>query len=116
MPPTRVIGFAILVFCRDPIGLVFPAARAIRNDDPLLPTAIALTVRNESMNAVLPALGRLLDELDRRGVGDAFAAFILSDTDSALARPWRRPTSLPSRRRVMARFARVIADARTMSA
>jgi membrane glycosyltransferase len=76
-----VIGFAILVFCRDPIGLVFPAARDIRDDGPLPPTAVALTVRNESMNVVLAALGHLLDELDRRGVVDAVTAFILSDTD-----------------------------------
>ncbi len=49
-------------------------------------TAIAVTVRNEDMGQVLPPLRRLLDALDRAGVGGAFALFVLSDTnDPALA-------------------------------
>jgi membrane glycosyltransferase len=43
-------------------------------------TAIALTIRNEDMNPVLRAARRLLDGLDDRGMGDAFALFVLSDT------------------------------------
>jgi membrane glycosyltransferase len=55
-----------------------PAAAAVEGVLP--PTAIALTVRNEDMNLVLPPVRRLLDGLDRAGVGGAFALFVLSDT------------------------------------
>jgi membrane glycosyltransferase len=78
-----LIGFAILLLCRDPIRTVCPV--------PLGPprsvarTAIAMTVRNEDMRRVLPPLRRLLNDLARSGVGDAFAVFILSDTDEASA-------------------------------
>jgi membrane glycosyltransferase len=49
-------------------------------------TAIAVTVRNEDMAAVLPPLRRLLDGLDAAEPGGAFALFVLSDTnDPALA-------------------------------
>ena len=46
-------------------------------------TAIAVTVRNEDMDQVLPPLRRLLDGLDTAGAGDAFAVFVLSDTSGA---------------------------------
>jgi len=42
----------------------------------------ALTVRNEDMAQVLPPVRRLLDGLDAAAVGDAFALFVLSDSDS----------------------------------
>ncbi|MSP03197.1 MAG: glucans biosynthesis glucosyltransferase MdoH [Acetobacteraceae bacterium] len=45
-------------------------------------TAIAVTVRNEDMAAVLPPVRRLLDGLDLAGIGGAFAVFILSDTNA----------------------------------
>jgi membrane glycosyltransferase len=61
-----VIGFARLLR-----GLPQPPAAA---DAP--PTAIAVTVRNEAMPAVLAPLRRLLDGLD-----DRFAAVVLSDSD-----------------------------------
>jgi len=44
-------------------------------------TAIAVTVRNEDMAAVLPPLRRLLDGLDAAEPGGAFALFVLSDTN-----------------------------------
>ena len=50
----------------------------------LPPTAIALTVRNEDMHLVLPPVRRLLEGLDAAGVGDAFALFVLSDTNDRL--------------------------------
>ena len=50
-----------------------------------LPTAIAVTVRNEDMEAVLPPLRSLLDELDAAGAGGAFALFVLSDTTEPAA-------------------------------
>jgi membrane glycosyltransferase len=48
-------------------------------------TAIALTVRNEDMSRVLPPVRRLLHGLDAAGVGDAFALFVLSDTNEPAA-------------------------------
>ncbi len=43
-------------------------------------TAIAITVRNEDMDRVLPPLRRLLNGLDAAGAGGALALFVLSDT------------------------------------
>jgi len=54
-------------------------------------TALAVTVRNEDIDAVLPPLRRLLDELDGAGVGDRFTVCVLSDTnDPALAQAEER--------------------------
>jgi membrane glycosyltransferase len=75
-----LIGFAILVFCRDPVQAVSPIADGVDAAAPLPRTAIALTVRNEDMRVVLPPLRRLLNELDRAVPVDSFAMFILSDT------------------------------------
>jgi len=75
-----LLGFAILVACRDPVRCVFPAIGTDTADAPLPATALTVTVRNEDMGAVLPPLGRLLDGLDASGSGTAFTAFILSDT------------------------------------
>jgi membrane glycosyltransferase len=76
-------GFAILMACRDPVRAVCPS--------PLQParvlgrTAIAVTIRNEDMQRALSPLRRLLDGLDRLGIGEAFILFILSDTSTELA-------------------------------
>ena len=88
-----VAGFLILVFGGDaapsPPSVRFaaqpPAAREREIEREwgrgVLPhTAIALTIRNEDMGAVLPPLGQLLRDLDHSGVGHAFAVFVLSDT------------------------------------
>jgi membrane glycosyltransferase len=70
-------GFAILMGARDPPAAVLPALRAARPGAPPRPsTAVAVCVRDESMAAVLPPLGRLLAGLPR----DRFALWILSDT------------------------------------
>jgi membrane glycosyltransferase len=78
-----LIGFAILLLCRDPVRSVCPVppfpSRSVAR------TAIAMTVRNEDMRRVLPSLRRLLNDLARSGFGEAFALFILSDTDEASA-------------------------------
>jgi len=77
-----LIGFVILVACRDPVRVVFP----VTGDGATLPrTAIAITVRDEDMRRVLPPLRRLLHGLDLVGAGDAFAVFVLSDTGDAQA-------------------------------
>lgn len=52
---------------------------------PLPCTAIAVTVRNEDMDLVLPPIRRLLDGLDRTRAGRAFALFVLSDTNDPAA-------------------------------
>ena len=78
-----LIGFIILMVSRDPVRAVCPL--------PLQPlrvpgrTAIAVTIRSEDMQRVMPPLRRLLIGLDLMGAGDAFALFILSDTPAALA-------------------------------
>jgi membrane glycosyltransferase len=43
-------------------------------------TAIAVTIRNEDLTAVLPPLHRLMRDLDEAGMGDGFVPWILSDT------------------------------------
>lgn len=49
-------------------------------------TALAVTVRNEDIDSVLPPLRLLLDDLDRAGMGQRFVVWVLSDTnDPALA-------------------------------
>jgi membrane glycosyltransferase len=84
-----LIGFVILVFCRDPVRAVFPPspqrdapspAETGRVGEGVPRTAIAVTVRDEDTRLVLPPLRRLLDDLDRTVSEDAFEVFILSDT------------------------------------
>ena len=93
-----LIGFLILVCCRDPVRAVFspplqpaPAKRG-RPCPGLDPgvgvgaprTAIVVTVRNEEMRLLLQSLRRLLNDLDAAGTDNAFGVFILSDTQE----PW----------------------------
>ena len=71
-------------------GLVGMLHRRQPSDAPYRPKsriAIALTVRNEDMSAVLPPLRRLLDDLDATCAGDRFAVFILSDSTDAVEEP-----------------------------
>lgn len=81
-----VPGFFIRVFAADPARAVLPVAGDIGPAPITARIALALTIRNEDMGAVLPPLGRLLDGLAAAGVAERFAACILSDTaDAALA-------------------------------
>jgi len=81
-----LLGFLILMLARDPVRYVFGVEDRLPFPGPVPRTAIAVTVRNEDMASVLPPLHRLLNQLDRSGHGDAFALFVLSDTqDPALA-------------------------------
>ena len=59
-----VIGFCLLVFARDPVRATFPVEDRLPFAGPPPRTAIALTIRNEDMESVLPAMRRLLDGLD----------------------------------------------------
>ncbi len=85
-----LIGFLILIFCRDPVRAVFPPpprpspALRGRGGEGAPCTAIVVTVRNEDMRLLLPSLRRLLNDLDAAGTDNAFGLFILSDTQE----PW----------------------------
>jgi membrane glycosyltransferase len=78
-----LIGFVILMTGRDLIRVPLPVTAG--HHAALPRTAIAVTVRDEDMRGVLPPLRRLLRELDLAGAGEAFAVFILSDTQDARA-------------------------------
>ena len=80
-----LIGFCLLVFSRDPVRATFPIEDRLPFAAPPPRTAIALTIRDEDMASVLPAMRRLLDGLDASGHGAAFALFVLSDTPSGEA-------------------------------
>lgn len=80
-----LIGFAVLMLTRDPPRFIFAVEDRSPFPGATPRTAIAVTVRNEDMATVLPPLRRLLNGLDASGNGDAFALFILSDTQDAAA-------------------------------
>jgi membrane glycosyltransferase len=78
-----LIGFLIRILARDPARAVLPVRGDIDSGPITARTAIAVTIRNESMDLVLPPLARLYG-----GLADPahFSLFILSDTqDPALA-------------------------------
>jgi membrane glycosyltransferase len=75
-------GMLVLVLSGNPPRAVLPVQGDIESAPITAHTALAVTIRNESMDFVLPPLLRLLDGLD----GEHFALFVLSDTqDPALA-------------------------------
>ncbi len=81
-----LLGLWLLLSRHDPAAAVLPAA-AGKPGMPQLRTAIAVCLRNEDMDSVLPPLARLLDGLNAAGAGPWFSLFLLSDTqDAALAR------------------------------
>ena len=83
---SAIIGFAVLMAGRDPLRVVWPAAWLDPEAPLTLRTAIVVCIRNEDTATVLARLAPLLAALEARGVGDRFAAFVLSDTqDPALA-------------------------------
>jgi membrane glycosyltransferase len=81
------IGFCVMRFARDPIGVIFPAAAHVRSDEPITArTAIVVCIRNEAPERVIRNLGPLLGGLAAAGVAGRFHVFVLSDTaDPALA-------------------------------
>jgi len=78
-------GFLQLVLARNPPRAVLPVAGDIAAGPVTAMTAIALTVRNEDMAAVLPPQRALLDALDEAGAGDRFVLWVLSDTQDPVA-------------------------------
>jgi membrane glycosyltransferase len=73
-------GFAIAVLARDPARYALPAMASFQDAPITKRTALAVTVRNEDISAVLQGLRALLDAIEETGWGDQFAGFILSDT------------------------------------
>ena len=59
-----VSGFAVLVGARRAARAVLPVQGEIEHGAITLRTALAVTVRNEDLHAVLPPLGRLIAALD----------------------------------------------------
>ena len=80
---TAVIGLAVRMLARDPLAAVLPAMRQPGWAAAAITarTAVAVCVRLEDMERVLPPLARLLQELRATpGGGDRFRLAILSDT------------------------------------
>jgi membrane glycosyltransferase len=78
-----VVGLLILLLARDAPAALMPALSRARPGAPRGITALAVCIRNEAMEAVLPPLGRLLDDLHRAGAGSRFRLWLLSDTQDA---------------------------------
>ncbi len=73
-----ILGFATLVLARNPPRAVLFVAGDLDFAPITARTALAMTVRNEDLAALLPPLQRLRDSLAAHG--DRFAVFVLSDT------------------------------------
>jgi len=73
------IGLAILLAKGDGGESLLPR-HAAAPAGPAPRTAIAVPVRDEPMEAVLPPLARLLDGLEAAGEGERFTLWVLSDT------------------------------------
>jgi membrane glycosyltransferase len=75
-------GLLIRLFAADPAATVFPALAAPATG-PLPATVLALAVRDEALEPILPGLRRLRDELAAAGLD--VEAWVLSDTADAAA-------------------------------
>jgi membrane glycosyltransferase len=80
------IGFLIMRFVRDPVAVLFPGA-LVHDDEPVTAkTAILICIRNEEPDRVIRNLTVLGAGLSAAGAGNAFRAYVLSDTtDPAIA-------------------------------
>jgi membrane glycosyltransferase len=107
------IGFLAMRFSRDPVGMVNPAARHVRADEPITAsTAITIFVRNEPPERVTRNLDAMMGELAAAGVADRFHLYVLSDTShreiaaleeknfSSLEQKWRGRIPVTYRRRI----------------
>lgn len=70
-----VIGYLVAPWAETPSASLRP--------DRAPPIAIAVTIRDEDMDIVIPPLRRLLDALDAAGNGHRFTVFMLSDSSDA---------------------------------
>ena len=94
-----LFGFAVLLLARNPPRTVLPVAGDIEAGPITTDVAIAVTIRNEPMDLVLPPLLALLQALDGQG---RFTGFTLSDTQDpvlAAAEAAAIPPGLRYRRR-----------------
>jgi membrane glycosyltransferase len=83
---TGIVGLGLRLFARDPAAHVLPALHGLSPDAPVTArTVIAVCVRLEEMEAVLPQAGRLLAALRVRDGGGCFTLAILSDTPAGEA-------------------------------
>jgi membrane glycosyltransferase len=81
-----LVGLTILLAAPNPPAAVLPALARIRPGPPASVTAIAVCIRHEDMEAVLPPLACLLDDIAKLGAADRFRLWFLSDSqDPALA-------------------------------
>jgi membrane glycosyltransferase len=79
-----LIGFVIMRFSADPVAAVLPAARLIRDDQPVTgSTAILLCVRNELPLRIIRNLEPMLEGIHASGYGERFHLYLLSDTSEA---------------------------------
>ncbi|MFK8250437.1 glucans biosynthesis glucosyltransferase MdoH [Ancylobacter terrae] len=77
-----LIGFVLMRFARDPVGLVCPSARQIAGDEAIRArTAVLVCVRNEAPERVFDNARALLSALAATPWGDRFRLHVLSDTD-----------------------------------
>lgn len=74
-------GFCILMLARDPVRFVLPSAAEIGAREIIANTALVVTIRNEDIEALLPPMQHLLDQL--APYGDRFTLCVLSDTQDA---------------------------------
>ncbi|MBP0443326.1 glucans biosynthesis glucosyltransferase MdoH [Roseomonas sp. SSH11] len=74
-----LIGLALLLGKEDAPSFLVPQTAAPPAGQALR-TAIAVCIRNETMETVLPPLARLLDGLEAAGEGGRFTLWFLSDT------------------------------------
>jgi len=80
-----LLGFAALMLARNPPRAVLPVTGDINAGPITTRVALAVTIRNEPMDIVLPPLRALLAALDATGHGAQFAVFILSDSSDGTA-------------------------------
>jgi membrane glycosyltransferase len=106
------IGFLVMRFAANPVVVVNPAARGVRDDEPITAsTAIAIFVRNEPPERVVRNLDATMAEIAAAGVGERFHLYVLSDTSlrdigaleekefSSLEQKWRGRIAVTYRRR-----------------
>ena len=75
------IGFAIMLFARDPAGLVAPHLRAITGKERIASaTALLVCIRNEDTRRVAANLEWMIEQLVATGEARWFHLYVLSDT------------------------------------
>jgi len=101
-----IIGFTIARFASDPAAYVTPAWRDARRPTPtVVPTALAMAIRNEDPAQAIARLEAMQRDLDGAGVKEWFAFHVLSDSsdpkicekEKRLVNSWKARAASPSR-------------------